>query len=50
MLSREVAGIAGATLIINLPGNPKAIDQLFGVLAPVLEHAVRTIGGDSSNH
>jgi molybdenum cofactor synthesis domain-containing protein len=49
MLSREVAGIAGGTLIINLPGNPKAIDQLFGVLAPVLEHAVRTLGGDSSH-
>jgi molybdopterin biosynthesis enzyme MoaB len=49
MLSREIAGVAGSTLIINLPGNPKAIDQLFSVLAPVLEHAVRTLGGDSSH-
>ncbi|HWI22124.1 MAG TPA: MogA/MoaB family molybdenum cofactor biosynthesis protein [Baekduia sp.] len=49
MLSREVAGVAGGTLIVNLPGNPKAIEQLFGVLVPVLEHAVRTIGGDSSH-
>lgn len=47
MLSRELAGVAGRTLIVNLPGNPKAIGELFGVLAPVLEHAVRTIGGDS---
>jgi molybdopterin adenylyltransferase len=49
MLSREVAGTAGGTLIVNLPGNPKAIEQLFGVLAPVLAHAVRTLGGDSSH-
>jgi molybdenum cofactor synthesis domain-containing protein len=49
MLSREVAGTAGGTLLINFPGNPKAIDQLFGVIAPVLEHAVRTLGGDSSH-
>jgi molybdopterin adenylyltransferase len=49
MLSREVAGVAGATLMVNFPGNPKAIDQLFGVIAPVLEHAVRTLGGDSSH-
>ncbi len=40
MLSREVAGAAGETLIVNFPGSPKAIEQLFGVLAPVLEHAV----------
>jgi molybdopterin adenylyltransferase len=40
MLSREVAGTAGETLIVNFPGSPKAIEQLFGVLAPVLEHAV----------
>jgi molybdenum cofactor synthesis domain-containing protein len=47
MLSREVAGVAGATLMVNFPGSPKAIEQLFGVIAPVLEHAVRTLGGDS---
>lgn len=49
MLSREVAGVADRTLIVNFPGSPKAIEQLFGVLAPVLEHAVRTLGGDSSH-
>ena len=49
MLSREVAGVAAQTLMINFPGNPKAIEQLFGVIAPVLEHAVRTLGGDSSH-
>jgi molybdenum cofactor synthesis domain-containing protein len=43
MLSRGVAGIAGRTLIVNLPGSPRAVDELFGVLAPVLEHAVATL-------
>jgi molybdenum cofactor synthesis domain-containing protein len=40
MLSREVAGAVGQTLIVNFPGSPKAVEQLFVVLAPVLEHAV----------
>jgi molybdopterin adenylyltransferase len=43
ILSRGVSGIAGRTLIINFPGNPKAIRELFGVIAPVLEHAVATL-------
>lgn len=40
MLSREVAGVVGETLIVNFPGSPKAIEQLFSVIAPVLEHAI----------
>ena len=44
MLTRGVSGIAGRTLIVNLPGSPKAIDQLFPVLAPALRHAVETLG------
>ena len=36
MLSRGVAGIAGRTLIVNFPGSPKAIGELFAVVAPVL--------------
>ena len=47
MLSRGVAGIAGRTLIVNLPGSPKAVTELFGVLAPVLDHAVATLDGHS---
>jgi molybdopterin adenylyltransferase len=39
MLSRGVCGVAGQTLIINFPGSPKAIQQLFGVIEPVLPHA-----------
>ncbi len=43
LLSRGVSGIAGRTLIINFPGNPKAIRELFGVIAPTLEHAAATL-------
>ena len=50
ILTRGVSGIAGRTLIVNFPGSPKAIEQGFGVLAPTLEHVVRTLRGDSSHH
>ena len=53
MLSRGVAGSAGRTLIVNLPGNPKAIAQPFPVLAPTLRHAVATLtrdGGRGAGH
>jgi molybdenum cofactor synthesis domain-containing protein len=43
MLSRGVAGTVGGTLIINFPGNPKAIRELFPVIAPTLQHAVATL-------
>jgi molybdopterin adenylyltransferase len=53
ILTRGVSGIAGRTLIINFPGNPKAISQLFPVIAPTLEHAVATLrreGGRPAGH
>ena len=34
-------------LIVNFPGSPRAVEELFGVIAPVLPHAVRTLRGDS---
>jgi molybdopterin adenylyltransferase len=43
MLSRGVSGIADRTLIVNFPGSPKAVAELFPVVAPVLTHAVRTL-------
>jgi molybdopterin adenylyltransferase len=46
MLSRGVSGIAQRTLIVNFPGSPKAIEQTFGVIAPVLKHAVDTLQRD----
>ena len=50
ILTRGVSGIAGQTLIVNFPGSPKSIEQLFPVLAPTLKHVVRTLNGDSSHH
>jgi molybdenum cofactor synthesis domain-containing protein len=53
ILSRGVSGIAGRTLIVNFPGNPKAIGELFGVIAPTLGHAVATLqreGGRPAGH
>lgn len=48
ILSRGVAGIRGATLIVNLPGSPKGACEMFDVLAPVLPHALSVLarGGD----
>ena len=53
MLSRGVSGTAQGTLIINFPGNPKAIREIFPVIAPTLQHAVATLrrgpGGRGAN-
>jgi molybdopterin adenylyltransferase len=47
MLSRGVAGIRGRTLIINLPGSPRAVQEAMEVLAPVLPHALAMARGES---
>ena len=49
MLSRATAGIRGKTLIINLPGSPKAVRESLEVVRPVLEHAVETLSGDTQS-
>jgi molybdopterin adenylyltransferase len=45
MLSRGIAGVVGRTLIVNLPGSPKAVRECFDVIAPVLPHAVHIMAG-----
>ncbi len=40
MLSRAVCGIRGMTLIVNLPGSPKAVRENLAVIAPALPHAI----------
>jgi molybdenum cofactor synthesis domain-containing protein len=45
MLSRAAAGMRGGTLIINLPGNPKAVRENLDVLLPVLPHALDLLTG-----
>ena len=47
ILTRGVSGIAGATLIVNFPGNPRAVEELFPVLAPTLGHVAQTLRGES---
>ncbi len=43
MLSRAVCGIRGRTLIVNLPGSPKAVLENLETLAPALPHAVQLL-------
>ena len=49
MLSRAVSGIRGKTLIINLPGSPKAVKESLEVVLPVLKHAVETLSGNTQS-
>lgn len=44
-LSRSVAGIRNKTLIINLPGSPKAVKECLEIILPVLPHAVDMMHG-----
>jgi molybdopterin adenylyltransferase len=41
MLSRGYAGMRGSTVVVNLPGSPRAVRLCMSVLGPVMEHAVR---------
>lgn len=50
MLARNVAVIRGRTLIVNFPGSPKAVGELFGVLAPTLRHVADTLGRDGGRN
>jgi len=49
MISRGVAGICSGTLIINLPGSPKAVRESFQVIQPVLNHAIDLISGNTAH-
>ncbi len=48
MLSRAVCGIRGRTLIVNLPGSPKAVGENLATIAPALPHAVQLLQGTPS--
>jgi molybdopterin adenylyltransferase len=43
ILTRGISGVRGRTLIVNFPGNPKAIDQSWPIVEPTLRHAAATL-------
>jgi molybdenum cofactor synthesis domain-containing protein len=49
VLSRAVSGIRGRTLIINLPGSPRAVSENLEILLPLLPHALEKLKGDPSD-
>ena len=49
MLSRAAAGIRGQSLIINLPGSPRAVRENLMVILPALKHALEKIQGDPAD-
>jgi molybdopterin adenylyltransferase len=50
MLSRGISGIVRQTVIVNLPGSPKACAEGWAVLEPVLPHAVRLLRAEPTSH
>lgn len=50
MLSRAVAGIRGQTLIVNLPGSPKAVRENMTAILPALPHALALLSGQPSTN
>jgi molybdenum cofactor synthesis domain-containing protein len=49
-LGRGVAGVRARTLIVNLPGNPRAIGECLAPLLKVIEHGVEILNGTASGH
>lgn len=49
MLSRAAAGIRGGTLIVNLPGSPKAVGECLEYILPALSHGLDILKGSSGN-
>lgn len=49
MLSRATAGIRKGTLIVNLPGSPKAVKECLEYILPSLTHGIEILKGDTGN-
>ena len=50
ILSRAVAGVREKSLIINLPGSPKAVRECLEIILPAIPHAVEIIKGEVTEH
>ena len=50
MLSRGVAGITGTTVIVNLPGSVRGVEESLGVIGPALRHGVGLVSDAGSDH
>lgn len=50
VLSRGISGIRKNTLIINLPGSPKAVKESLETILPVVPHAIEILKGDFKEH
>jgi len=50
VISRGVAGIRGGTLIVNLPGSPRAVREGMETLSPILPHAIKMLRGVDTEH
>jgi len=50
VLSRGLAGVRNKTLIVNLPGSPKGVEDGLKVLGEIVEHAVRLIRDEPTEH
>jgi molybdenum cofactor synthesis domain-containing protein len=50
MLSRAVSGIAGSTLVVNLPGSVAGVEESLAVIGPALVHAVELLSAEPSDH
>ena len=50
VLSRGLAGVRNRTLIVNLPGSPKGVEDGLKILAEIAEHAVKLIRGEKTDH
>jgi molybdenum cofactor synthesis domain-containing protein len=50
MISRGLAGVRNTTLIVNLPGSPKGVEDGLKVIDQIADHAVKLIRGEATSH